>query len=87
VLQSLEDIAKLSSREQMHVLVTQALPGIALEYLQVPPQELPRRANTAYFTINHHDDQWASVAKHRSLALYWYSAPDDIEIELMVVGR
>jgi type VI secretion system protein ImpJ len=87
VLHSLEDIAKLSSRDQMHVLVTQALPGISLEYLQVPPQELPRRANTAYFSINHHDDQWASVAKNRSLALYWYSAPDDIEIELMVVGR
>jgi type VI secretion system protein ImpJ len=87
VLKALEDIAKLSSREQMHVLVTQALPGIGLEYLQVPPQELPRRANTVYFTIDHHDDQWAMVAKSRSLALYWNSSPDDIEIELMVVGR
>jgi type VI secretion system protein ImpJ len=87
VLQSLEDITKLSSREQMHVLVTQALPGIGLDYLQVPPQELPRRANTIYFTIDHHDDQWASVAKNHSLALYWNNAPDDIEIELMVVGR
>ncbi len=87
VLQSLEDITKLSSREQMHMLVTQSLPGIGLDYLQVPPQELPRRANTTYFTIDHHDDQWASVAKNRSLALYWNNAPEDIEIELMVVGR
>ncbi len=86
VLRALEDIAKLSSKEFMHVLVTQALPGITLEYLQVPPQELPRRAHTVYFRIDHHDDQWASVAKIRAIALYWNNAPEDVEIELMVVG-
>lgn len=87
VLQSLEDIAKMSSKEQMHVLVTQALPGIGLEYLQVPPQELPRRAHTVYFMIDHHDDQWVSVTRNRTLALYWNNAPGDVEVELMVVGR
>ncbi|NMC74553.1 MAG: type VI secretion system baseplate subunit TssK [Geobacteraceae bacterium] len=87
VLSTLVDISKLSSREQMHTLVTQALPGIGLEYIQVPPQELPRRANTLYFTIDHHDDQWLSVERNRSLALYWHNAPDDAEVELMVVGR
>ncbi|NMC75017.1 MAG: type VI secretion system baseplate subunit TssK, partial [Geobacteraceae bacterium] len=87
VLVTLVDIAKLSSREQMHTLVTQALPGIGLEYIQVPPQELPRRAHTHYFTIDHHDDQWLLVERNRSLALYWHDAPDDANIELMVVGR
>jgi len=87
VIPTVEDIAKLSSREQMQMLVTQALSGIALEYLQVPPQELPRRSSTYYFTINHHDDQWSSVERNRSLALHWNNAPDSLEIELMVVGR
>jgi type VI secretion system protein ImpJ len=87
VLRSLETIAKLSSREQMQVIITQALPGIGLEYLQLPPQELPRRANTVYFTIDHHDDQWTSVAKNHTLALYWNNAPDGTDVELMVVGR
>jgi type VI secretion system protein ImpJ len=87
VLQTLEELAKLSSRDFMHILVTQALPGIPLEYLQVPPQELPRRAHTVYFRIDHHDDQWSSVAKDRAIALYWHNAPDDVEIELMVVGK
>jgi type VI secretion system protein ImpJ len=87
VLQALEDIAKLSSREHLDMLVSRSLPGIGLQHLQVPPQELPRRANTVYFAINHHDDQWAAVGKHYCLALYWNSAPADMEIELMVVGR
>ena len=87
VLQALEDIAKLSSRENLNMLVSRALPGIGMHHLQVPPQELPRRANTVYFSVDHHDDQWASVAKHHNLSLYWNSAPTDIEIELMVIGR
>jgi len=87
VLRSLEDIAKLSSREHLHMLVSRALPGIGLQYLQIPPQELPRRANTAYFAINHHDEQWTAVTKHHGLALHWNDAPADLEIELMVVGR
>lgn len=87
LLQALEDIAKLSSREHLNMLVSRSLPGIGLQYLQIPPQELPRRTNTVYFAINHHDDQWAAVAKHYCLALFWSSAPEDMEIELMVVGR
>jgi type VI secretion system protein ImpJ len=87
VLQSLEEIAKLSSREHLEILITRSLPGIGLQYLQIPPQELPRRTGTAYFAIDHRDDQWAAVAKHFCLALYWNDAPADLEIELLVVGR
>ncbi len=87
VLQALEDIAKLSSREHLDMLVSRSLPGIGLQHLQIPPQELPRRSNTLYFAINHHDDQWTAVGKQYCLALYWNSAPADMEIELMVVGR
>jgi len=86
VLQALEEIAKLSSREHLNMLVSRSLPGIGLQHLQIPPQELPRRTNTVYFAINHHDDQWAAITKNYCLALYWNSAPADIEIELMVVG-
>jgi type VI secretion system protein ImpJ len=87
ILHALEHTAKLSSRESLDVLVTQALPGVPLQYLQVPPQELPRRANTLYFAIHHHDEQWETVAKNHSLALFWHNPPEDLTVELMVVGR
>ncbi len=74
VLQALEDIAKLSSREHMETLVSRSLPGIGLQYLQIPPQELPRRTNTIYFAINHHDDQWSAVSRNYGLSLYWSGA-------------
>ncbi len=87
VLQSLETMAKLGSRESLPILIARALPGIRLEHLPTPPQELPRRANSIYFRIDHHSDQWAQVERGHNIALYWDAAPEDLKVELMVVGR
>jgi type VI secretion system protein ImpJ len=87
VLQSLESIGKLGSRESLPILIARALPGIKLEHLPVPPQELPRRSRAIYFQVDHHSDQWAQIAKTKNIALYWDAAPQDLKIELMVVGR
>ncbi len=86
-LKSIETMTKLSSREHLPVLIARALPGVGMEHLPVPPQELPRRARSIYFSVNHHSDQWAMVQKNNNLALYWDNAPEDLEVELMVVGR
>jgi len=87
VIQSVAAIAKLSSREHLPILIARALPGIGLEHLPVPPQELPRRANSVYFAVDHHSDQWALIQKGNNIALYWDNAPEDMEVELMVVGK
>jgi type VI secretion system protein ImpJ len=87
ILQSVVTVAKLSSREHLPILIARALPGIKLEHLPIPPQELPRRARSIYFAIDHHSDQWRMVAKGHNIALYWDNAPEDLQAELMVVGR
>ena len=87
VLQSLATIVKMSSREHLPILIARALPGVKIEHLPAPPQELPRRAHSLYFSVDIHSDLWSFVEKGRNLALYWDSAPEDLEVELMVVGR
>lgn len=87
VIQSLETIAKAASRETLPILIARALPGIKLQHLPLPPQELPRRARSVYFQIDHQGDQWARVQKGNNLALFWDSAPEDVKVELMIVGR
>lgn len=87
VLQSLTTIAKLSSRESLPLLIARALPGVGLSHLGIPPQELPRRANSIYFQIDHHSEQWSLVQKGNNLGLYWDTAPEDLHVEMMVVGR
>lgn len=85
VIQALGSLAKLSSRQHVTVLASRALPGLSLEYLQVPPEELPRRPHTLFFEVDHHHVHWEMVAKAHDIALYWDCAPEDLEVELMVV--
>ncbi|UFS70724.1 type VI secretion system baseplate subunit TssK [Geomonas sp. RF6] len=87
VVPTLEALAKLSSRERLPLLIARALPGIGLQHLPTPPQELPRRAFSLYFQVDGHSEQWALVEKGHNLALYWDNAPEDLEVELMIVGR
>ncbi len=86
-LQSMEVSAKLSSRESLPILIARALPGVRLTHLAAPPRELPRRADAIYFQIDHHGGHWSDVKKGGNIALYWDAAPEDLEVELMVVGR
>jgi type VI secretion system protein ImpJ len=87
LLQSLETAGKLGAREALPLLIAKALPGIRLDHLVLPPQELPRRAFSIYFQLDHHSDLWSRVEKGKNLALYWDTAPEDLKVELMVVGR
>jgi len=87
VLKELEQGAKVSSPVQLELLINRSLPGIPLQYLQIPPQELPRRADTLYLAIDHSDVQWDGIRREGSLALHWAGAPEGLVVELMVVGR
>jgi type VI secretion system protein ImpJ len=87
LLDTLESVVKLGARESLPILIARALPGAGMEHLAVPPQELPRRSHSLYFQIDHHSDQWVPVEKGRNIALYWDDAPEDLQIEMMVVGR
>ncbi|AJY70153.1 type VI secretion system baseplate subunit TssK [Geobacter sulfurreducens] len=86
-LPSLDAAAKLSARNHLPVLAARALPGIGLSHLPVPPQELPRRADTHYFAVDTAGDQWPLVEREHALALHWTGAPADLEVELMVVAK
>jgi type VI secretion system protein ImpJ len=87
VLQAVKTVVKVGSREGLQVIISRALPGITLERQTQIPKELPYRSNTTYFSVSRNCELWESVEKNRNMALYWNSAPQDLEIELMVVGR
>ena len=87
VIQAIGTVVKLSSRERLPLLIARALPGVGLEHLSVPPQELPRRSYSIYFAVDSNCEQWALIEKGNNIALYWDNAPEDLEVELMLVGR
>jgi len=87
VINALETIVKIGSRETLPILIARALSGVGLQHLTLPPQALPRRAHCLYFQVEHQSDQWAQIQQGNNIALYWDSAPEDLKIELMIVGR
>ncbi|HEX9022209.1 MAG TPA: type VI secretion system baseplate subunit TssK [Geobacteraceae bacterium] len=87
IIRSVDRVAKLGSRERLPLLIARALPGVGLEHLPTPPQELPRRSYSIHFAVDSNCEQWALIKKGNNIALYWDNAPEDLEVELMLVGR
>ncbi len=87
IIESMAHIAKLSARESLPILIAQSLPGIRLQHLEAVPQELPRKADSSYFQLDHHGPQWDPVPGGNNMALYWDTAPEDLKVELMIVRR
>ncbi|MCI5208879.1 MAG: type VI secretion system baseplate subunit TssK, partial [Candidatus Electrothrix sp. ATG2] len=87
VVRNFTGLAKIGSRESLPLLIARALPGVKVHHLDTAPQELPRRAGSYYFQIDHHSDLWQQVQRGNQLAIFWDTAPEDVKIELMVVGR
>jgi type VI secretion system protein ImpJ len=87
VVDAADAFAKLTSRGQIDLLLAHALPGIPLEYLATPPQALPRRGNVFYFSVDSHHEQWSQVKKDQNIAFSWDGAPEDLQVNLMVVGN
>ena len=48
ITEAMRHIAKLSTRESLPLLIAQSLPGVKLSHLEIPPQELPRRAGSTF---------------------------------------
>ncbi len=87
VRESFLTLAKTGSRESLPLLIARALPSIKVNHLENPPQELPRRAGSLYFQIDHYGELWERVQRSNNLSVFWDNAPEDLKAELMIVGR
>jgi type VI secretion system protein ImpJ len=85
ILAALNNSIKIGSKDSITGLITRALPGLSLDYVQMPPPGIPRRNDTHCFRIDTFDDQWQEISKSRSMCIYWDHAPLDAFFELVVI--
>lgn len=76
---------KVASAGRIAALTTQAMPGIRLIYLSVPPPEIPVQPGGTYFKLDLTTAEWAIVAKTRSLAIYLPPEFADARAEFLAV--
>jgi type VI secretion system protein ImpJ len=87
LLRRLTETGKISSMEDMAALRQQALFGLKIDYLDTPPEELPRRTHCRYFTIDHHTNLWKRIEQNQNIAVFCELPPEETEIQLLVISE
>lgn len=87
LLRRLTETGKISSREDMGALRQQALFGLKIDYLDTPPEELPRRAHCRYFAIDHHTSLWKRIGEYQNIAVYCELPSQETEMQLLVISE
>lgn len=82
---SFNRFAKLGSNSQVDIYVERAIPGIPFEHLSEQPTGLERRSKVTYFTISRNSEKWKLVEDEGKLSLQWDDAPEDLNVETVLV--
>jgi len=76
---------KIGSMGDVEKFSEYALPGITVTHMRIQPPDLPKKANTTYFTLDVTSPAWDNVLKERSLVMLWDNAPADLLARLIVL--
>jgi type VI secretion system protein ImpJ len=78
-------LGKLCSATHIEHLVRNAMMGVQLTHLPVPPSTIPVKLNFQYFALNQTGGPWEAIQRSRNIALY---APSELAVtkaEVIVV--
>jgi len=78
-------LVKICSKEFVPRLVQQALPGMALTHLSVPPSQIPAKVDFQYFSLTLAGPCWDHLSKTRKLGLYIPGELPNPDVELLVI--
>lgn len=78
-------LVKVCSASHIEHLVRQALPGVSLTHVAVPPSSIPVKLNYQYFSLGQGGLAWEAITRSRNLAAY---VPGDLpnpQMELLIL--
>jgi type VI secretion system protein ImpJ len=76
---------KVFSRDLIERVVRQAVPGVPLTYLPVPPSSVPPGFGVVYFSIDREHPLFDSLRKHSNIGVYVPGEIPNVELVLHVV--
>ena len=77
--------AKVAAIEQIHQLVSRALPGIALHPMPVAPRQIPYHANFSYFMLDQSHECWQTLQQSGGIAFHVGGQYPGIKLELWAI--
>jgi type VI secretion system protein ImpJ len=77
--------AKIGASTRVNQLMAQALKGVGLTYLSVPPADIPAQPGTSYFELQRSGEEWPLVLETRTLGIFLPPDFTDLKMEFMAV--
>jgi type VI secretion system protein ImpJ len=85
IIRRVPKFLRLATSDEIEQITRNALPGVTLRHVEVPPKEIPIRLGNQYFALNQNGDIWKSIMLSRSVAVYAPADIPDPKLELLVV--
>jgi type VI secretion system protein ImpJ len=79
------NLAKTCSATHIEQLIRQALPGLKLTHVPVPPRAIPVKLRYQYFSIERSGAVWEAVTRARNFGVYAPSEIPNPEMELIIL--
>jgi len=83
----LQEVGKITTREEMPKIQQTFISGLTMEPLETPPEELVMRAHYRYFAIEQSSPHWQHIRRRQNIAVYSKEnrLPPETEMRLIVI--
>jgi type VI secretion system protein ImpJ len=85
VMKELPIKAKVASGGRLPALIAQAMRGLSITYLSVPPGEIPAQPGCSYFELSREGDHWDGITETRTIGVFLPPEFTDLKLECMAV--
>jgi len=79
------NLVKVCSATHIDHLVKNALPGMPMTYVPIPPSAIPVKLNYQYFSLTQSGVAWEAVQRARNLAAYVPAELPNPQLELIIL--
>jgi type VI secretion system protein ImpJ len=85
LIQKAPNLVKACSANHLEHLVRNALPGVSMRHLQIPPSAIPVKLNYQYFSLNQDGPAWEAIRRSRNFATWVPSDFPNPQMELIIL--
>ena len=85
IIRKIPQLVKISAQDDIQRLIRNALPGLPLRHIPVPPAAIPMKLDNQYFALNQGGELWNTMMLSRQIAVHVPGEIVEPKMELLIV--
>jgi type VI secretion system protein ImpJ len=85
IIRKVPQLVKVSAQDDIQRLIRNALPGLPLRHIPVPPSAIPIKLDNQYFALNQGGELWNAMTLSRQIAVHVPGEIVEPKMELLIV--